>query len=310
MSIFRELTTIALVVVFAATEGLAADEGNESAAPAEAVAGAEAERQGAPAHSTFAFLTLPIRLNPSAAGLIGGATRRVVYHKDPNPLFDGLYVQGTLDVLLGGTFARTTAGVEWSPIRLFSLRVQYELWGWYGLHMGLGHGLSFPDANAAFGPAELQARKGEEESALGHRLVLSPTLQLKLSRLYLVDSFELGAWYIHGPESFFLEPVDDNLIRRGALDQTLKNTATVLYELGDPTGHLFRVGLMHEYFRGVASGLARQRAGAVLTYRPAFSLGAFDRLTFVAQAGVNLVDRNRQGTPWITLGARGEIDLL
>ena len=169
---------------------------------------------------------------------------------------------------------------------------------------GLGHGLSFPSADAPFGEDELERREGEEESALGHRLLLQASLEGKLGPVVGFSAPEIGLWYIHGEESYWLEPLYDNLIQRGSLDATARVTSAILLEVwsaGDGDGAL-RIGALHEVVHTLAASLTRHRLGGLLTYTPRRAFARLHRPTVTFSAGSNLEDPNRQGEPWLLAG--------
>lgn len=246
--------------------------------------------------------------NPRAAALFLGLRHRSVYHRDHRRLFDGLWLDVGTELVVSGSL-RPALFVEWLPIKILRLRLQYDFWGWFGMQHGLGHGLVFPSADAPFDEASLRARKGEEQPGLGHRLTFAPTLQLKLWRLVVTDTAELAAWYVHGDGGFWLEPIHDNLIRRGAIDGAFKNTFMALFEVYAAPGEArVLVGALHEHYRSFAAGLHRNRLGGVLSATPFARAFGVDRPTLLCLVGVNLRDQNREGELFVMAGIRVEKD--
>jgi hypothetical protein len=248
-------------------------------------------------------------LNPRAAGAFVGLRRHWVYHHSDAKLFDGLWVDVGTEWVLSASI-RPSLFVEWSPIKILKLRLQYDLWGWLGAHTGLGHGLIFADENAPFDQESLRARKGEERPGMGHRVTLAPTLQMKVWRLIAFSTLELSAWYVHGDGGYWLEPINDNLISLGRIDYALKNTAFFLFQIWADDPAQICIGLQDEYVQTWYAGLSRHRLGGVLALTPYAELFGIDRPTVFVVAGVNLSDTNREGGFYGALALRLELDLL
>ena len=176
-----------------------------------------------------------LKANPRGGGSIVGARYRHIYSKSDNVLFDGLYIEGGASAILSGVL-RAGAHIEWLPIKILKLRLEYQLWGWLGLPQGRGHGLLYQGPDALYGEEVFAEGKGEEEPGMGHRLLLMPTLQLKLWRIVLLNELELAAWFIHGDEQqngtdiYWLDPMNDTLVPRGTLTATLRNRPMLLFE--------------------------------------------------------------------------------
>ncbi|MCK6547570.1 hypothetical protein L6R52_17100 [Myxococcota bacterium] len=257
--------------------------------------------------STYALLGGA--LNPDALALFAGVERRIPQAGDGSLLFRELYLQYGAEVLVSGLF-RPAVHVEWLPIRIFKLRLQYEGWIWPGFALGRGHGLIFPSGAAPFFPEELERRKGEEIPGFGHRLVLMPTFQAKLWRVVLLDTAELAGWYVHGPEAYWREPLHDNLIRRGALDAVVKNTLLLFFEVWNGGGdRRVMIGGIHEVVHTISAEHTRHRVGPALIVAPFDELWGLSRPTFLFIGGVNAVDTNREGELWMQTGIRVDLDL-
>jgi hypothetical protein len=247
--------------------------------------------------------------NPLKGGVIVGIERRLAYDAGDSILFRDLYFEYGAELAASALY-RPAVHAEWLPLKILKLRLQYEAWFWPGFHLGSGNGLTFPSASSPFGPDELTRRKGEEVAAIGHHLLVLPTFQIKLWRIAAVDQFELGLWYIHGPESYWLDPFYDNLIKRGAPDAVLRNSAFLLFEAyrGDAEESVY-VGPMYEVVHTISAAITRQRVGLAASATPFAHLGPFDRPTLLFATGLNLEDRNRQGEPWVEGLVRVDFDL-
>ena len=245
-----------------------------------------------------------IGLNPLTGGILVGARYRHIYRLSDRLVLDGAAIQAGADIAYAIATARSAVHFEWQPLAVTRLRAQYETWLWTGITSDLGHGLSFPSADAPFGPDELRRREGEEEQALGHRLLLVSSLEGKLGPVVGFTAPEIALWYIHGEESYWLEPQYDNLIQRGSLDATVRVTSAILLEVwsaGDGDGAA-RIGALHEVVHTLAASLTRHRLGGLLTFTPRRSFARLHRPTVSFSAGSNLEDPNRQGEPWLLAG--------
>ncbi len=235
-----------------------------------------------------------------------GLREHRVYHRSESPLFDQLYVDYGGEILLSAS-VRPALFVEWLPLAILKIRLQYELWAWSGLHLGLGHGLTFEGKDAPFDPDTLEAREGEERANVGHRAFVMPTLQLRLWRIVLVDNLELAAWFVHGGAAgeYWYDSIDDNLVKKGGLDGTLKNQLIVGAVLWDGSGDAQLVaGVVHEYLRTFSAGISRQRLAMCVSYTLADALWGLRRPAILLLGGIYLRDRNREDELFIQLGLK------
>lgn len=245
-----------------------------------------------------------VATNPTAGALVLGARYRHVYRLSDNPIFHGAMVQAGGDLATAISTSRAALHVEWLPLAITRLRLQGELWWWTGMATDVGHGLTFPSARSPFGPAELERREGEEEAALGTRLAFQPSLEGKAGPVVVFVAGEAALWYIGGDRSFWLEPLHDTLIERGSPDGTIKMTSGLLVEVWSQDGGdaNLRAGPTHEVFHALAADITRHRAGGLVSFTPRRRLGWLEKPTVFTALGWNLVDRNRDGEAWLTLG--------
>jgi hypothetical protein len=249
--------------------------------------------------------------NPRAGALFVGLRDHRVYHRSEQPIFDKLAVDYGGELLLSASF-RPALYVEWLPLAILKIRVQYEFWTWTGLHLGLGHGLTFDGRDAPFDEDTLRMRKGEERANIGHRLLLLPTLQLKVWRIVLVDNFEVAGWFVHGGErgQYWYDSIDDNLIRKGAVDGTLKNQlilGAIPWD-GEGDAQLLIAGV-HDFVRTFSARIPRHRLSLLVAYTFLHDLWGMSRPTILTIGGANLRDRNRQYEFFALLGIRVELEL-
>lgn len=251
-------------------------------------------------------------LNPRAAGLYVGLRYRDAYERSDNPILDNRYLDYGLDLLLSATF-RPALFVEWLPLAILKLRLQYELWVWSGAHLGLGHGLTFEGEDAPFDPETLAARQGEEDPNVGHRLLLQTTVQLKIWRIVVLDTLDVAGWFVHGGElgQYYYDSIDDNLIRKGALDGTVNNRLVVGAIPWDGEGDAQLVtGPVYDYTRTISAAIKRHRLSLLVSLTPVHQLWGISKPTLLLLGGINLSDRNRDEELFLLAGIRLEVGLL
>lgn len=271
-----------------------------------------AEVSASPPPSLMAHALGGGTLNPTAAGLYVGVRYRDAYERSENVLLDNRYVDCGVDLLLSATF-RPAVFVEWLPLAILKLRLQYEFWVWSGAHLGLGHGLTFTGEDAPFDPETLEARQGEEDPNVGHRLLLQTTVQLKIWRIVMVDTLDVAGWYVHGggPGQYYYDSVDDNLIRKGAMDGTINNRLLVGAIPWDGEGDAQLVtGPVYDYTRSISAGIERHRLSLLAALTPFHELWGVSKPTLILLGGINLEDRNRAKELFLLGGIRLEVGIL
>jgi len=240
--------------------------------------------------------------SPFKALVAPGLHFRHIYHRDDDPLFDNLYLDGGGEALLIPTSPALRLGVEWMPLAAVVLKGSFTTFLYTGAALGLGHGLSFDGPDAPFDDATFSARRGEEQATLAHRPALSLRLRGNAGPVVLDSETELGAWYVQGPAGeYWYEPGYDLLIARGELDAVISNRSALLFQLfaGAPgSGTMLLAGVGNEYARAYRSGLSRDRLGAVVIWVPFPRLWGASRPTVVASAGVTLSHKHRRHDPW------------
>jgi hypothetical protein len=250
--------------------------------------------------------------NPNAGGAYLGIRYHNVYGRSDSPILDNLYVDAGFEVL-GSASVRPAVYLEWSPLAILKLRFQYELWAWTGAHLGLGHGLEFDGEDAPFDRATLSAREGEEEPGIGHRFVFMPTVQLKIWRIVLVDNFELAGWFVHGGGAgrYWYDSIDDNLIRKGAFDGTIKNQLIGGMLVWDGEGDAqILIAATYDYVRTFSAGIPRHRVGGLAAITPWHELFGISKPTLLVLAGANVIDRNRDDQFYLIGALRLEYNFL
>ncbi len=238
------------------------------------------------------------RLNPDGVMLSVGGHRRWISCKGDTSGIASPYLKGGFALGVNPAYSQVSVYGEWIPAVFAALRVQYDLYRFFGTNGAL---LSFPESGARFGKDEIDALKGKEESGFGHRIMLQPTLQTKAGPVIVRNQTDLAYYRFDGKGPFFYEWEYDTLLEDG--DVLVANRTELLIEAWKGRkGALLLAGPYYEITRASEAGLNRQRAGGELFWVPVDSLWSLDRPRIYSQAGVNLEDRNRKGEAFIVLG--------
>ena len=245
------------------------------------------------------------RYNPRGVMIYDGLALRWFQEDEQSPLARGRYAQLGATVGLCPAYAQGSIAGEWLPIAPLQLRLQYDAFGYFGANAAL---LRFPSPSSKFGDEELAALHGSEQAGIGHRVMLNPVLRARIGWLILRSQTDL-AWYVLSRSSgWYYEPEYDTLLAER--DWLAANRTVLMGELWHGTGDTtFLVGPMYEFTRSGTARIVRERVGATAYWAPAARWLGLDRPRVYALAGVNLVDRNRQGEIFAVLGFGGDVDL-
>ena len=226
---------------------------------------------------------------------------RDVYRRDGSLLFDGVYREVGIDLALSPAIAELGAHVEWLPIKVFSLRAEYRVLTSFGT---LGYMLSFPTADSPYGEEEEELLEGQEETGIGHRVSIMPTVQLAAGPIIVRNLTEWHmSWFGSYDGPYVRERLYDQLQASDG-DWLLVNTSVLAYALWDPEGDgLAIIGPYYEHVVTGDSGTGRQRVGGVAAWIDGQTRGEIRRLRVYLQSGVNLDDRNRDGAFFVQGGA-------
>jgi hypothetical protein len=245
------------------------------------------------------------RAAPDGAMLVTGVLRRWGVEDGDSAILRGRYLELGASVGANPAYTQAAARVEWVPIAPLQLRVQYDLYGFFGANGAL---LRFPSASSRFGSDEIKAADGSEKRGLGQRLLLSPVLRARVGPIVLRSQTDLAWFALSSSEGWFYEWEYDALIAKR--DLVVSNRSTVLFELWRGAGEaILLAGPGYEVTHAARAGITRQRAEGVLFWSPTDGLGFLARPRLFAMAGVNLVDRNRRGDPFAVLGLGADLDL-
>jgi hypothetical protein len=222
---------------------------------------------------------------------------------------DGALVRGRY-LELGGAvgvnpaYLQGSGHVEWVPIALLQLRAQYDLYGFFGANGAL---LRFPSASSRFGDADIKAARGSENTGLGHRLLISPVLRIRVGRALLRSQTDVAWFALSSSSGWFYEWEYDTLVARHGL--VISNRTALLGELWHGAGDaMLLVGPGYEVTRSTTADLTRQRVEGVVFWSPVETFGSFARPRLFVVAGVNLVDTNRRHDPFAVFGVGADLD--
>ncbi len=272
-------------------------------AQAEPPTAAVSNSTDAGSHRDILSVDLAGRLNADAVAFIVEGKRRWALQgssfPDPNA-----YAQ------LGGSLAISPAAVdtalhgEWQPHPALRLRLQYDFYGFLGESGSL---LSFPSAESPFGQNVVDARKGEDETATGHRLLFQPTLAAKLGPVILRNRTDLAYYRFAGRGPYFFDQEYIMLLKDG--DLLVDDRAEVLFKPWQDDANELYAGPFYEMVYGKGADLDSQRAGVALALAHHGRLAFTDRSRIYLQGGRYLHDRNRQNELFAVIGIGFDLDL-
>jgi hypothetical protein len=244
--------------------------------------------------------------NPEGFSLVVGAYRRWVSEFDRVEAIPSSYLQAGTMLGINPAYAQGSVYGEWMPALFAQVRLQYDLYGYFGTNGAL---LSFPSATAPFGDDEVKALKGQEESTIGQRLFFQPTLRGKLGPLYLRNQTDLAAYWFDGRGPYFYEWEYDTLLKSG--DALIANRTHALFEAWKgKDNEILLMGPFYEVVYARGAELTRQRLGAAFYWVPMERVWSLSRPRFYAEIGYNLQDRNRDNQAFAVFGIGFDYDLL
>ncbi len=244
-------------------------------------------------------------LNPDGLMVrVIGSRRWALGGEEPGPLSP--YVQGGLMLAATPAYAKGALQLEWLPHPALQLIAESTLYRYFGGETGAL--LSFPTGDASFGDREVDARKGEAESAWGVRLLLKPVVRVPLGPVLIRNVTRIAWLSFSGTGPYFLEWEYDTLFKDGDwyLADMLQALVTVWH--GGKQAELL-VGPFYEIARAGAAGIVQQRAGLIAAWTVADKYGPLRRPGLGIEAGFHLSDPNRQGEPYVLLGIETYFEL-
>ena len=246
-----------------------------------------------------AALDLKFRTEPIGIVVDTSFFRRSILGSQGDVFTDGGYNQYGLDLEVSPALAEFGFHFESMPVRLVIIRFEYRVMTTFGM---LGYTLSWPDRDEAFGDDEADAREGEEEFGIGHRIAFMPTLQYAIGRLVIRNMSE---FYYHNWQTF-----DGPFVRERLYDQLnakqdvmAVNTSVLAWRIIETTGvKTMLAGVFFEHAEAIEARTRRDRVGALFVYVPWDQVGRVERPRFYLQGGYNLRDTNREGAIFVQGG--------
>jgi hypothetical protein len=226
-----------------------------------------------------------------------GTQRWTLGGGEPGPLSP--YVQGGLLLAATPAYGKAALALEWLPHPVLQLIAESTVYRYFGGNTAAL--LSFPAGDASFGDREVDARKGEAESAWGLRLLLKPVLRVPVGPVLLRNVTQIAWLNFGGTGPYFLEWEYDTLLKDG--DWYLADTLQALVTVWRGGGAaMLRLGPFYEIARASAAGIVQQRAGLVAAWTIADTFGPLQRPGLGLEAGFHLRDPNRQGKAYALFG--------
>ncbi len=195
-------------------------------------------------------------------------------------------------------YAKASAYDEWQPAIFAQVRLQYDLYRFFGENGAL---LSFPSAESKFGKHEVDALSGKEETGCGQRVLLQPVLTAKAGPVIIRNTTDLAYYRFNGRGPYFLEWEHDTLLKDG--DFVINNrTDFLVAPVKGSRSDALLAGPFYEYTHGQHADITRHRAGVQVYWTRAEPIWSFNKPRAYAQIGMNLRDRNRDNEAFFAAG--------
>lgn len=242
--------------------------------------------------------------NPDGMMLMTGGYRRWVQETAEEGA-PARYTQTGFGLGVNPAYAKGSLHGEWQPAIFFNLRLEYDLYRFFGTNAGL---LSFPDADAKFGRHELEDLEGSEEKAMGHRVLLQPTLYAQAGPILIMNKTDLAYYRFSGDGPYFLDWEYETLVKDGDAVITNRTQFVVPSWKGAGAAVLY-LGPYYEITHAVDADITRQRVGGQVYWVPADTFRGMSKPRIYSQIGVNIQDRNRQGEVYLAIGVGADFNL-
>ena len=184
----------------------------------------------------------------------------------------------------GGVF------LEFEPIAVFNLRVQYDYVNYFGL---LGAIVTFPDKNSNYSSGIMNHLDSDRiETANGTHFKIQPTLQAEFKRFIMLNttSFE---WFDINKEDYFYEPTNDTLMK--TKDYFFSNMTVAGYQVwGTGDYHRIILGARYTYFRVESTERERKQLDGAMIWFMGDKRWFMERPRLVLVAGGFIEDRYRE----------------
>ena len=165
-----------------------------------------------PEVETVAHVDFLGQMNPVGMAVVVGAYRRWIQDIEPTYGIPSKYTQLGATLAVNPAFAQVSLYGDWQPAIFSLLRLQYDLYPYFGTNGAL---LSFPSAKSTFGDHEIDALKGQAETTIGQRVLFQPTLRAKAGPLYLRNQTDAAYYFFSGTGPYFFEREYDTLLKNG-----------------------------------------------------------------------------------------------
>jgi len=243
-------------------------------------------------------------VNPNGIMLSPEIYRRWVYAVDKEMDVPSSYLQTGLRPGVSPAYGKLSAYTEWLAAIFAKFRLEYDLYRFFGTNGAL---LSFPSADSRFGRQEVEALKGQEETAFGSRVLFQPTLYGKIGPVIIANQTDLAYYRFNGKGPYFLDWEYDALVRDG--DSVVANRTQFIVEAWKKgKDQALYAGPYYEITHATSAALTRQRVGVLAYWLPVPEFRSLDRPRIYLQAGVNVQDRNRQGELFLNFGIGFDFD--
>jgi hypothetical protein len=195
-------------------------------------------------------------------------------------------------------YAKASAYDEWQPVIFAQVRLQYDLYRFFG---GNGALLSFPSAKSKFGKHEVDALSGREETGWGRRVLFQPVITAKAGPIIIRNTTDIAYYRFGGKGPYFLEWEYDTLLKDG--DFLTDNRTVFLMAPGKGSrSETFLAGPFYEITHGSGADITRHRSGIQVFWARSKPIASFNQPRVYAQLGMNLRDRNRDNEAFLAAG--------
>lgn len=263
----------------------------------------DAQTDSLPVRSWSSSLDLAGGGNPATLVFVGEARYRNVYRLDKSSLWNDLYIQGGFQLSVTPAYAKAGMHIEWLPIAILQLRLQYDRYAFFAQHGSL---LAYASGDEPFGDDVIKSRRGEEKTGSANRVLFQPALRMKYGSYIIRNKSDFALFEFSGKGPYYHEWEYDVLLKTD--DRLLNNQFMLLYELiQNENGRTLLVGPYHEYLTTSHANLERSRAGLSLYFVPVERIRVFHQPRLWIQAGRYLQDRNRDNEIYFLAGVGADL---
>lgn len=244
------------------------------------------------------------RYNPEGLELNLGLNYRDVYSYSEKDKAESTYWQTGVNLGLTPAYGRIGAHFEVLPWIFLPLRIQYDVYRFFGTYHGL---LSFNSAQSPYGDQVIEDRHNEER-ANAQRFMFQPTIQAKFDRIAFRNQTDFSYYYFSGKGPYFLELDYDTLLQNE--DYLVANRTQILYEIEKGRGgKVFMAGPYFEICRTHEAKITQERLGGMIYWAPWEAIAGLENTGIILKLGYHLQDPNRQDQFYIELGMGFELNL-